>query len=256
MSIIRYLRNKYSPWKDATSLTQLGQYERAIRAATQRMVSSPRHRHGELMNRSMAYLLMGDFTSAVQDNDEAERLVVKDGVLNTGYPERRSTILWLKGDRAAAMAVLREVQRQIRSGKYVVYSDMAGGGEVGLLYWYMCVRIKDRQSIENALDYLRWIVAKRPGSYDLLASIAAAVLSEPADRKSAWALASKEAATYGKLKNRIYCQLEFYYATQLLADGQADEAAAFFEKAYNRRNGFAFLEEEWHLSRAEVAIRS
>lgn len=226
--------------------TLAGRYAQACELYDQLLVD--RQTVGDLCNRGVTCLLMGDLDEALCDFMDARLLPGKAKSVN----ELVGTTLWLMGNRIEACEDWANEIRRKRS-KELTYFDSAGGVEVPALLWWASVRLDASRWRSFAEDELRRRQRTRQcRESEWPGPIVPVLLGE----RDTTELLSAAANTIRYVGPRQMCQAHFYIAARQLAAGDTGGyirhiMAAIAPNAESHDGDYRILKAEYHLARSE-----
>ena len=101
-----------------------------------------------------ALMALGEFTEAIPYLERVHEHGVKSNPGSAGCQIELAICHWMIGDRAAALEIIRRLVVAVRDRK-VVFTDIAGGVEQGLILCYMATTLHALNDVDLAMKYLK-----------------------------------------------------------------------------------------------------
>jgi hypothetical protein len=217
---------------------------------------------------SIAYALIAlgtyaDALSCAQQYHETAHLAPKGGRDLARGLDIVGACLWMLGRRSEALETWKGLCAGILAGKYKYTSDVAGGLDYGLLYWYAAVSEQNSVEKNRATDYLRdrvgrvttldatevWPVA---AARCALGELSTQQMIDSANARPSWLHVRQEAETETQELNRRMRLCTAYFVAGTAERQQGNEVRNF-DNASELKNPFRSL--PWYLSRHESDLR-
>ncbi len=223
-----------------------GDYAKAVEAYSESLQENMSR--GDLFNRALAYLNMGDHIHALSDLDEAERnyredtYLAKHNHLTDSYRNFMGVIHWLAGNTSLALTVWRDLLSD-HEARLITYTDAAGGIETPCLAWFGGTMQADSELVHRA----ELLLKKRLRSKQAMAfpgAIGQYLLGTITDDDLILA-----ASVSIPLASRHLCRAKFWMGVKACTAGNQANAITMFRESVESR---ALLEEEFYLAGNEL----
>jgi len=203
-----------------------------------------------------ALLCLGKFAEAVAAFRKANEIKGRKLKGSSPYLNQIGTAMWLAGDKMGAMAEWHSAVSGILDGS-ILYGDLAGGANQGLLLWYAAVTLKNSTDHGYALKYLDRLKRKKTYGADAWPQpVLMMVLGEQSfEEVLTDGIGSPNLETCLKtartdlLKRRYLCQALFYGACREREAGNNPGCMSKMQACYQLEN--PIIELEWYLARNE-----
>jgi tetratricopeptide (TPR) repeat protein len=242
----------------AQQLFRSYRFDEAVEAYRQQLRTNPEEKWANTDGLGEALIAVGKYAEAIpieENMDEHERSDVPG---SGGYGTQLSVCHWMIGERAQALAIIKERVIAVRDG-IITFTDFAGGSSQGVILCYMAATLRSPADVGLAMAYLKKL-AKRPyidgwpgpAALFLLGRMSFGDAVKGATGCTDLVLARK-AAEEDLLKRRRLTNILFAAAVERRLAG--DESGCHMYMAECANLTTPLIEYEWHLARSEILAR-